>query len=106
MIIKNQKFVKKLGNSNTLKVNNSTYNHSKLLEELLELSEVLIKMTNKIPIKQPPREKLVEELGDVLFRAEVLIVKEGMGKEVAERISAKIKQLDGYLIEGKYKGGI
>ena len=106
MLIENRKFLKELGESNTLKVNNSTYNHSKLLEELLELSEVLIKMTNKTAKKQPPKEKLVEEVGDVLLRLEVLIIKEGIEKDVEKRINDKIGQLGGYLIEGKYKGGI
>ena len=103
MIIPNKKFVRKLGKSNTLIVNNATYNHSKLLEEVLELSEVLIKMINKSGSKAPPKEKLIEELGDVLFRAEVLILKEGLTEKVQERIENKIEQLTGYLIEGKYK---
>ena len=106
MIIENQEFIKQLGESNTLKINNTTYNHSKLLEELLELSEILIKMINKIPEKQPNQEKLVEEVGDVLLRLEVLIIKENIQEEVSKRINDKIKQLDTWRIEGKYKTGL
>ena len=106
MIIENQEFIKELGESNTLKINNTTYNHSKLLEELLELSEVLIKMINKTENKQPKQEKLVEEVGDVLLRLEVLIIRENIQEEVSKRINNKIKQLDTWRTEGKYKTGL
>lgn len=106
MIIENQEFIKQLAIDNTLEINNSTYNHSKLLEELLELSEVLIKMINKIPEKQPKSDKLIEEVGDVLLRLEVLIVKENIQEEVSKRINDKIKQLDAWRTEGKYKTGL
>jgi len=106
MIIESQEFIKQLGIDNTLKINNSTYNHSKLLEELLELSEVLIKMINKMPEKQPSKEKLIEEVGDVLLRLEVLIVKENIQEEVSKRINDKIKQLDTWKTEGKYKSAV
>lgn len=106
MKIKNREFIKELGITNDLKVNKSTYNHSKLLEESCELNEVLIKMINKSAQKQPSKEKLIEELGDVIFRCAVLIIKEDIEELVEARIEAKIAQLQGYLTEGKYKGGI
>ena len=106
MKIKNREFIKELGISNDLKVNKSTYNHSKLLEECCELNEVLIKMINKSAQRQPPQSKLIEELGDVIFRCAVLMVKEDIEEQVEARVEAKIAQLQGYLTEGKYKGGV
>jgi len=102
MNINNEKFIKRLGDYNTKQVLNSTYNHSKLLEECLELSEILVKMINKHKDKQPSKEKLVEELGDVLFRAEVLIIKEDLQKEVQSRINTKVAQLTPYMENKTY----
>lgn len=106
MKIKNQDFIQKLAEHNDLAINHTTYNHTKLLEEMLELSEVLVKMINKKGDKAPKREKLVEELGDLQLRMDVLIYKEGLKDEVNARIDTKIASLDKYLSEGKYKGGV
>lgn len=106
MKIKNQEFIKQVAEHNDLEINHTTYNHTKLLEELLELSEVIVKMINKKVGKQPPIEKLVEELGDVLLRCDILIHKEGIKDAVEARINDKIASLEGYLAEGKYKGGV
>lgn len=106
MIIENQEFIKTLAAHNTALVRNSTFDHSKLLEELIELSEVLIKHINKAPQNQPTEEKIVEELGDVLFRCELLMLKHGLEDAVKERIKHKSEKLQQYLDEGKYKTSI
>jgi len=103
---RNKMIIKKLSIENTVKVGNATYNHSKLLEELMELGEVLVKKINKIPEKQPPIEKIIEEMGDVLVRVYVLMYQENIEKEVKDRISEKLEMLHKYAKEGKYKGGV
>jgi len=102
----NNRIIKRLSIENTLKINNTTYNHSKLLEELIELSEVLSKKINKTPDKQPSIEKVIEEMGDVFVRLHVLMTQEGLQKEIKERITQKLKSLDKCLVEGRYKGGV
>lgn len=102
MKINNENFIKRLGEYNSKQVLNSTYNHSKLLEECLELSEVLVKMINKHKDKQPSKEKLVEELGDVLFRAEILIIKEGLHEDIQTRVNEKVAQLKPYMENKTY----
>lgn len=86
--------------------NRPEYNFTKLAEELFELGEVCMKMVNKKPDKQPPKEKLVEELGDVIIRCKILSIQEGITDGVNTRANDKALQLLGYIEQGKYKGGI
>lgn len=65
----------------------------KTLEEYAESSEVLLKYLTKSPERKPSREKLVEELGDVLFRVQALCTKMGLTEEVQARKEAKAEQL-------------
>lgn len=89
-----------------IRYNEPKYNFSKLAEELFELGEVCMKMINKKPDKQPPKGKLIEEMGDVLLRCKVICLQENIAVGVNERVLAKGNQLYNYMIEGKYKGGI
>jgi NTP pyrophosphatase (non-canonical NTP hydrolase) len=69
----------------------------KTLEEYAESSEVLLKVLTKSPERQPPREKIVEELGDVLFRVQALCKKMGITEEVQARKEAKALQLNNWI---------
>lgn len=90
-----------------VKDNNSwEYNHLKAVEELTELSEVLIKKVNKKGgPKEPTNQEIIDELGDVLIRIEILMQIYG-DWEVYDRRDFKLLKFEGYLNEGKYKGSI
>ena len=88
--------------------NKTKYNYLKLAEELAELLEVVIKFATKVKEKRPPKEKLVEELGDVMFRILVLAAAKGeeFGEDSNLRVEEKALKLYNYYKEGKYVGGI
>lgn len=65
----------------------------KMLEECAELSEVLLKYLTKSPERKPPMEKIIEELGDVMFRAKALAKKMDIEKQVDERMEEKAELL-------------
>jgi NTP pyrophosphatase (non-canonical NTP hydrolase) len=96
--------VKQLSDYNKAhKVGNSTYNHAKLLEEIMELGEVLSKGITKSVGKAPPVEKLIEEIGDVKIRIEMLIAELRIEIPVERRITDKLSKLDKYRILKSYK---
>lgn len=66
----------------------------KVVEECLELSEVLTKFVTKAEGMKPPVEKIVEEMGDVSFRMEILIKKLGIQDAVVARYHEKYQQID------------
>lgn len=70
------------------------YSILKLVEELSELSEVAIKLVTKPTeaLEGKRLEHLVEELGDVLFRTELLVENLKLNKEVSIRFNRKVKQ--------------
>jgi NTP pyrophosphatase (non-canonical NTP hydrolase) len=86
--------------------NEPEYNRSKLAEELAELLEVLLKLQNKKGIHIPPREKVVEEIGDVIFRAYVYIQQEAMEEEVEARMIFKANKLQGYIDNKTYSKNV
>lgn len=88
--------------------NEPDYNLLKLAEETAELQEVLIKTYTKIEEKKPTDEKLVEELGDVIFRIMVFSLQRGeeFQEALEYRLMDKSAKLLQYFLEGKYKGGI
>lgn len=65
----------------------------KALEEMAELSEVLLKTLTKNGKEKPPLEKIIEELGDVEFRLLILKTKLGITTQVAERFQNKQKEV-------------
>jgi len=71
----------------------------KMLEECAELSEVLLKTLTKAEGYKPPLEKIIEEMGDVLFRAKALSRKLGIDDEVEARFQEKGVILNNYLTE-------
>lgn len=91
---------------NIIKYNTPSYNYIKLAEELAELQEVIIKRYLKKPENAPPIEKVIEEAGDVLLRIAILGKMENIYEAVGERMETKADQLQNYINEGKYKGGV
>lgn len=84
-----------------LKKNSVEYNHLKAVEELAELTEVLIKKVNKMgQAKEPANQEIVDEIGDVLIR--LAILNEMYGHDtVAERIDLKLSKFQSMIDEGK-----
>jgi len=81
--------------------NDRTYNILKMIEECGELATVLAQSLTK-----GAKEKdMIDELGDVVFRAKILSHLFGKDK-VNKRVEYKLNKCDQYLTEGKYKGGV
>lgn len=89
-----------------LDYNTEKGDYGKLMEELAELSEVVVKSYIKVEGHKPPIEKVVEEIGDVLLRIDIIIRRLNIEEAVTERIENKLKKLTGYMDEGLYKGGV
>lgn len=89
------------------KSNSERYNYLKCIEELAELQEVLIKKINKQGgPKEPSRDSIVEEIGDVLIRLKVLSTVLNAKGDVNDRVNMKCKKFAGYLQNGMYAGSI
>lgn len=86
--------------------NRAEYNELKLIEELCELNEVLIKRHVKQSQHKPPIEKVIEEIGDVVLRCKILSKALNITDAVNDRIEKKKDKLLNYIKEGKYKGGV
>ena len=89
-----------------VKTNSYKYNLQKSVEELLELAEILMKKVNKKGgPKEPPDQDVIDEIGDVQIRLEIL--KEIFGQEAVQaRINNKLVQFRNYIEEEKYIGTI
>ena len=88
-----------------LNYNKPEFNIIKLAEELAELSEVVLKMYLKKEEHKPPKERLIEEMGDVLLRMRILAIQEKISFDVNTRLQNKTLQILHWIDEGKYKGG-
>lgn len=71
----------------------------KMLEECAELSEILLKYLTKRPENRPPLDKIVEELGDVIYRGKVLASKMNIEDKVNTRVSEKAEILFNWIKE-------
>lgn len=74
----------------------------KAVEECAELSEVLLKTITKAENLKPSVEKLVEEMGDVVFRIIVLSKMFGVEDEVQNRVEQKAEVLNKWALS-KFK---
>ena len=86
--------------------NHWDYNIDKTIEELFELGEVLMK--NKLKWggdKEPTDQAIIEEIGDVQIRLDVLKKLFGEWK-VDKRVEDKLTKFEEYYKEGKYIGRI
>ena len=72
------------------KENSAKNNLGKLAEECAELLEVLLKCMTKQEDKQPKREKIIEELSHVIFRAQVYIVQNNLEDEITKDVSLMV----------------
>ena len=99
--MENEKIINSLVNTNEKR-----YNMEKAVEELLELAEVLMKKVLKAGgPKEPSDQEVIDEIGDVMIRVEVLarIFDED---KVYDRVEFKLSKFAQYMEEGKYVGGI
>lgn len=95
--------------SEALKKNTAEFTTLKLIEELAELQEKLIKYHLKSKAHKPKIEEILDEVGDVELRLALFIDHlEFVDAEeyIEDRIEKKLGKLYGYLKEGKYKGGL
>lgn len=63
----------------------------KVVEECAELQEVMVKYLTKSETLKPKKEKLTEEMGDVIFRIIVASKMLGIDDEVENRLDEKAK---------------
>jgi len=68
-------------------------NKLKVVEECAELQEVLVKSITKTNNLKPDTSKIVEEMGDTLFRIMVLAKSLDVGDQVNQRIHDKSQQM-------------
>jgi NTP pyrophosphatase (non-canonical NTP hydrolase) len=88
-----------------VKTNEESYNWQKLAEELFELGEVVMKKINKQGTpKEPSMEKIIEEMGDVLLRINILEEKHDLEFHLMDRIDEKLLKLGEYINKNKYIG--
>lgn len=87
--------------------NNEQYNYLKLLEELAELQEVLLKkILKKGGPKEPSDQDVIEEIGDVEIRLTIFKEMWCCHSQVDERIKTKLDAYTDYLNKGLYSGSI
>ncbi len=89
-----------------VETNEYWYNYDKTIEELFELGEVLMKKKlKKGGAKEPSDASIIEEIGDVQIRLDVL--KKLFGETaVQKRVEDKLAKFEGFFKEGKYIGTI
>jgi hypothetical protein len=83
--------------------NDKMYNKTKLLEELAELNEKVLKSINKHPDHKPSQNEIIEEIGDVFIRLMMYSVSEGISDEqIQKRVIEKSNKFIGYITQGIY----
>jgi len=89
------------------KRNRKKYNLSKLAEELNELSDVCLKIHNKKIDMQPPKQALIDEIGDVKARIKMLMISFDIkNSDIRKRHLHKANKYLGYIKKNKYDRGI
>lgn len=90
-----------------VKTNSETYNLLKTVEELTELSEVLMKKVLKTGTdKAPSLNSIVEEIGDVELRLSILKELLNCKEAVKIRVGYKLSKYQEYINNGKFIGKI
>jgi L-rhamnose mutarotase len=94
-----------------LEENTMEFTTLKLIEELAELQEKLIKFHLKNVTHKPKLEEILDEIGDVNIRTALFLDRHETEEfdtfeYVDERVEKKLKKLNKYRKEGKYKGGL
>lgn len=96
------------------KTNTLQHNLNKALEESIEFQETIIKFQTKHPDSKnrPTIQDMIDEFGDLQYRGMIaLIAVSGLSPEeveelVSERVMKKLENMEKYILEGKYKGGL
>lgn len=84
--------------------NTDIYNTTKLLEELAELSEKLLKSVNKHSDHKPPQQEITDEMGDVFVRLVMYGISKGISEDdLRSRLIHKANKFKGYIKEGIYE---
>lgn len=83
--------------------NEALYNEDKVLEELAELAEVILKARTKRNTEGPSQQDLIDEIGDVQLRLEVYKKMLGIEREVDIRIGKKLNKFADHLNTKRYK---
>lgn len=84
--------------------NEASYNEDKLLEELAELSEAVLKRRTKGNTSSAPTlQDLIDEMGDVYMRLDIYKKMLGLEVEVDIRIGLKLDKYSEYINNEKYK---
>lgn len=87
---------------NIVSLNQEDYDLLKLAEECTELSEVLIKMVTKPNRREERMGHLIEEMGDVGVRMDILQARLGVSKEVDKRYQEKLDYIHNNTLNKKY----
>lgn len=82
--------------------NSEDHDILKLAEECTELSEVLIKMITKPNRREERMPHLIEELGDVEVRLDILKRRLGLTKDIAKRYESKLEYINKSICSKKY----
>lgn len=83
--------------------NTKSYNITKLLEELSELSEKLLKSINKHSDHKPSQNQIVDEIGDVMIRSVMYCICNNISEDdLKERLIHKANKFREYIEEGIY----
>ena len=69
----------------------------KVVEECAELQEVLVKYLTKSEETKPKKEKIIEEMGDTVFRIVVASRMLDIEVDVQQRMEFKARQLDKWI---------
>lgn len=93
----NKKIIDKI-----VSLNKEDHDFLKLAEETTELSEVLIKMVTKPNRKEERIGHLIEELGDVKVRMDILLQRLNLHKEVDNRYQEKLDYINNNVLTKKY----
>lgn len=94
--------------------NSLQYNRYKILEELAEFMEVIIKRETKDEgnPRKPVKKELIKEFGDVIYRGIIYLLQEfplnpeELTEEIQKHIELKLDKLEVWRNEGTYKGGL
>lgn len=90
-----------------VKTNKSEYNYLKLAEELAELNtEVLKRVTKGDNEKGSTDQEIIDEIGDVLIRLDIITQVMNIEEAVADRILYKLGKYQKFIEENKYIGTI
>lgn len=84
-------------------INDPEYNFHKIIEELAEFQEAIVKQKTKHPDNpdKPSKKSMIKEFGDVMYRGVIYLMQEfpdytleELLKEIEKRIDSKLEALE------------